>query len=761
MKTILFSIITFATLVLCIPASAREITVISDSNYPPYSFRDENGNPSGITIDQWKLWEKKTGIKVKFNLVEWSDALAAFNRGEADVIDTIFKTAERQNNYDFTDVYAKIDVPIFVKDNIIGIHDPAALKGFVVGVKKSDACIGVLKSFGIDQFREYQSYEELIRGAVTGEVKIFCVDKPPALYYLYRNNHEDSFRIAFSLYEGGFCRAVRKGDSATMQLVRNGFSRITASEFLLIESAWTGQTISLPVGVTHAVPIFSAMGTIILIISGLLVVLYRRNRRSTAELKEIKRISAERETVRNAFFSVLPDTMFSISRDGTLGDIRTPASIARFIPAEWNGNKIGKDAFDDEFSRNAFIAMEKVLTEGDIGTLVFSLLRNNEKRTFDARIARSGSNETIWVCRDMTDLLKREEELIRAQKMETIGNLAGGLSHDFNNILGAILGTASLLRHEVEIGDAPREQVMSDISMIEDTAKRGAEIVSQLLALSRRTSSDYTVVDLLASIRHVLKICRSTFDRSVEIKFIEPGFKPCIHGDRSQIDQVMLNLCINGYQAMTTLRRAGEEIGGVLSILVERIIADDSFLSTHPRAEALNYWCITISDTGIGIDAGTMSRIFEPFYTTWSTGGGTGLGLTIAYKIVEQHKGFIDVFSEKGTGSTFKIFIPEIAAGSHESESHLDGDTVYRGEGLVLVVDDEDIILDSAKRMLEFSGYRVISARNGDDAIRIYEERTENFVCVLLDMSMPGMSGRELFEYFNRIDPSMSISTLR
>jgi len=224
------------------------------------------------------------------------------------------------------------------------------------------------------------------------------------------------------------------------------------------------------------------------------------------------------------------------------------------------------------------------------------------------------------------------------------------------------------------------------------------------------------------------------------------------------MEQILLNLCVNAYHAMTIMRGDNEKPGGELVVSVEKIPSDTQFCMNHAGAKGDFYWDVSITDTGIGMDGKTMAKIFDPFFTTKEKGKGTGLGLAMVYNIVQQHKGFIDVNSEIGTGSRFDVFFPVcgrdeegVRAVPHEPVA------VPRGEGLILVVDDEDVIRTTARAMLEEAGYSVLEASNGMEAISIFRDRHQEIVAVLLDIVMPKKSGEETFLEMKEIQPDVKV----
>ncbi len=225
------------------PVPLKEMIVVSDDNYPPYIFRDEQGNLQGILVDEWRLWEEKTGIKVDLRGMDWDKAQKTMAEGNAQVIDTIFFTEERAKTLAYSAPYASLDVPIFFHQDIAGIKDVKSLHGFTIGVKAGDACIDFLKRHGIHTFREYPSYESIVRDAAAQKIKVFCIDAPPAQYYLYKMNLEQQYRHTAPLYTGQFHRAVQKGRKDLLQTVEEGFAKISPQEHEEIEERWHGTQI--------------------------------------------------------------------------------------------------------------------------------------------------------------------------------------------------------------------------------------------------------------------------------------------------------------------------------------------------------------------------------------------------------------------------------------------------------------------------------------------------------------------------------------
>jgi len=362
------------------------------------------------------------------------------------------------------------------------------------------------------------------------------------------------------------------------------------------------------------------------------------------------------------------------------------------------------------------------------------------------------------VSRILSDVEKNilESQLIQTQKMESIGTLVGGLAHDFNNLLGGIVGSLSLLRHNYkEIGE---EGLIKYIEIMENASGRATDLVKQLLAVASKQDLELTPVDLNIAANHIVKIAKNTFDKSVEVRYNCYQSPAVTKADPIQIEQVLLNLCINACHAMTVMREDDEAQGGTLSIGISKIMADDGFRLSHPDARHSSYWSVSIEDTGIGMDKKTIEKIFEPFFTTKKSSKikGSGLGLTMVYNIIHDHCGFIEVQSVPGKGTVFNVYLPV-----YDKEQTFDDqkteNRILTGEGNILVIDDEDLMRKTTKSILEVSGYNVILAENGEEGLEIFKIRHKEIAAVILDMSMPKKSGRDTFYEMLKIDPSVKV----
>lgn len=336
-----------------------------------------------------------------------------------------------------------------------------------------------------------------------------------------------------------------------------------------------------------------------------------------------------------------------------------------------------------------------------------------------------------------------EQQLIQAQKLESLGTLASGIAHDFNNILGIIIGHATLVqRLQLE-----PDKMADSIKTITTAAQRGAALVRQLLTFARKSDVILQRISLNGLIKEVVSLTRETFPKTVTVSMKLADKLPPILADSTQIQQVFLNLCINARDAMPN--------GGTLS-LSTRLITGEKVHARFSEAKASQYVLIEFSDTGTGMDEATRTRIFEPFFTTKESGKGTGLGLAVAFGIIRIHQGFIDVSSEPDHGTTFSIYFPvnleELEP--FEIKKEMLGDT-EGGTETILLVEDEEMLRSLAKMVLKGKGYNVVTASDGEEAVRMFMLRKNDIALVLSDMGLPKLNGYDVLKQVKHINPSV------
>ncbi len=363
-------------------------------------------------------------------------------------------------------------------------------------------------------------------------------------------------------------------------------------------------------------------------------------------------------------------------------------------------------------------------------------------------IKLNGEAATLNFIRDVTLQKKLEEQFYQSQKMESIGTLAGGIAHDFNNLLMGIQGNVSVMNLEAEGGGPLQESLQS----IERCVQSGSQLTNQLLAFARGGKYIVKPCNLNSIVNKASEIFGRT-KREVNIHRVFARDIWSVEVDSGQIEQVLMNLFVNAWQAMPD--------GGDLFIEIENVELDDHYTRIKPyNIRPGRYVKLSVTDTGVGMDTETRKRIFEPFFSTKEKGMGTGLGLASAYGIVKNHGGFINCYSEVGHGTTFNIYFPESEKAIVDEERGRDDELVTGVPGggeTILFIDDEDEILAVGRKILGSLGYRVITAPDGKTSLEIYTDRGDEIDLVVLDYVMPGMGGREVFETLRRIDPDVRV----
>jgi signal transduction histidine kinase len=399
-------------------------------------------------------------------------------------------------------------------------------------------------------------------------------------------------------------------------------------------------------------------------------------------------------------------------------------------------NPSDRDILTKVIKENGFVKNYEVVFKTKDGTPVESLIT--------ATIRRNSDGEVIGyqgIIKDITDLKRAQNQLIRAQKMEAIGTLAGGIAHDFNNVLTTMMGYSSFLKNQV-----PRsEDLFKGLELIEKASIRASDLTSQLLAYTRKNTREIKPLNLNRILREVETLISRTFHKSIRIHVNTAENLPTIEGDESQIYQVIMNIAVNAQHAMPN--------GGKLTIETYTETIPEELEKTYFSISPGHYVCLKITDTGVGMDEETVSKIFEPYFTTRNDEGGSGLGMSVVFGIIKSHNGYIEVVSEPGRGS--KIIVSFPASEKEEVEEKSSRTDINDGSGDIVVIDDEIMILQMTKDILETSGYTVRVSLSGEEGIEMTKKRIPDLV--ILDLRMPEMDGRHVLRQLMNIDPTMKI----
>ena len=390
-----------------------------------------------------------------------------------------------------------------------------------------------------------------------------------------------------------------------------------------------------------------------------------------------------------------------------------------------------------------------VINRGEWSGEVRHLARDLRELTIEARwtLVRDDAGRPksiLAINTDITEKKKIEAHFMRAQRMESIGTLAGGIAHDLNNILAPIMMSIDMLKL---CCDTPQAKAI--LETIGISAKRGSDIVRQVLSFARGLEGQRIEVQPRHLLKDIETIIRDTFPKDISLEINCPANAWTVLGDPTQLHQILLNLCLNARDAMPT--------GGTLNIGVENRALDEQYVVMNSHAKAGPYLLVYVTDTGTGIPPGILDKIFEPFFTTKEIGKGTGLGLSTVQAIAKSHSGFITVYTEPGRGTTFKVHLPAITSATPAPLLE-DIVSLPRGNGEhILVIDDEASILTITSQTLAAFGYRTLTASNGAEALGIYAEHRSDIRVVLTDMAMPLMDGAATIYALVRMNPNVKI----
>lgn len=440
------------------------------------------------------------------------------------------------------------------------------------------------------------------------------------------------------------------------------------------------------------------------------------------------------------------DPLVTIAPDGKITDVN---SATETITGCSRNELIGND-FSDYFTESgkARAVYQQVFREGAVRDYPLQIQHLDGHATsvlYNASLFRDENGELKGVfaaARDITEQKLLESQLFQAQKMEAIGQLAGGIAHDFNNVLTGIIGFSTLIEMSMGEGNPQRE----NLNHVLAAANRAADLTRNLLAFSRKQIINPQPIDLNQIVNKTEMFLKRIIGEDIDFKAIVCQDVLTVNADSGQIEQVLMNLATNARDAMPK--------GGLLSLETGIVEMDEDYVKAHGYGEAGRYAVISFSDTGMGMDEATCKKVFEPFFTTKEVGKGTGLGLSIVYGIIKQHNGLINIYSEPGKGTTFKIYLPLIHESITEKPTNTE-EILEHGTETILVADDDASLRDLIEKVLCMFGYTVITAEDGADAFSKYSENKAKIDLVILDIIMPRMNGNEAFDEMRKLDPAV------
>ena len=740
-----------------IARTKSRIVVGGDHNYPPYEFLDRNGQPAGFNVDLTRAIARQMGLVVDIRLGKWSEIRKGLETGEVDALQGLFYSVERDKTFDFSPPSALVHNAIVVRKGSPELSSMQDLAGKSILVQAGDILDDLARELGYGpQLLAADSQEEALRRLAAGEADCALVAKVPALCWIQKHRWRNLQVSAPSVLSAEYCVAVPAGNQELLAQFTDGLAALKATgEYRQIHAKWLGAYESAESG-------FRKMSRILL---WALLPLFLLLLLSLLWSRSLQRVVARRTR----------DLSFNIA----LLNARSEASLDGILVVDDNGKIL---SYNRRFVEMWDLPPELLLQRSD-GVVLRSVTSQmadprqflervkhlyehrqdvsreelvlRDGRIFDRYSAPVFGTEgrfygRVWYFRDVSDQRQAEAsreklqaQLVQAQKMESMGRLAGGVAHDFNNMLQAILGHAELALDRID----PELPLHEDLLEIQTAAQRSSELTRQLLAFARKQAVTPKVLDLNATVEGMLKMLRRLIGEDIDLAW-QPGHVLWpVRMDPSQIDQILANLCVNARDAIAGV--------GKISIETGTAILDDAYCASHAGVAPGDYVRLAVSDTGCGMDPQTLANIFEPFFTTKEKGEGTGLGLATVYGAVKQNNGAVQVDSEPGHGTVFQIYLPRHAAPADSAPSPAADRSAARGWETVLLVEDEPAILATTRAMLEKLGYRVLPAATPGEAIHVAKTTPDDIHLLMTDVIMPAMNGRDLTKVLVFLRPGL------
>jgi PAS domain S-box-containing protein len=751
-----------------------KIRLAADPDYPPICFRDEDGQFKGVAMDYVRLLEERLGFSFYTRYQgDWDTMMKKARDRFIDVIPDIQPTPERTDFFQFTDPYITIPNLIITRDHVERTLTVDKLKGMKVAVVESYATheYALAHPAKLDLMLVKDSAAGL-QAVSMGRADAMIVDLAVASYTIESlglNNLQVSGEVPEVTWTLTF--GSRNDWPLLGSILAKGLSTITAEEAKAIRNRW------LPLG--QAAPslwanwrTYALVGWLVFLGWVVVIVWTSALRRLVAERTDALNLSEERmalalEAAQDGIWDwdvVTGEVYYSPRYAGMLGYDTTevPGHVESWL-----------DLIHPEDRDRAYAANQACI-EGRQTSFrcQFRMLhRNNSWRWIEGKgkaVSRGPDGQAtrmVGTHTDITDLKNAEEEKLglerrvqSVQKLESLGILAGGIAHDFNNLLMAILGNADLALMDLPDNSPARASVLE----IDKASRRAADLARQMLAYSGRGQFVIEPLNLNDLIREMVELLEVSIGRNARLVYELTEDLPWVPGDATQIRQIVMNLITNGSEALgdepgtltmrTGRRHCSEEDLAALSQAVPGHVQED--------LEPGEFLFFEVSDSGCGMDSSTLTRIFEPFFTTKFTG--RGLGMSAVMGIVKGHHGIITVASQVGRGTTFTVYLP-LDSEAQSSGSAEPLPTVHlprvrvAAEGIILLIDDDEAVLEVTRRMLVNTGYTVLAANDGELGVEMFAAQQDSIDYCLVDLTMPGLDGREVFRELRRMDPQVKV----
>lgn len=735
-----------------------------DRAYPPYEFIDENGEPAGYNVDLTRAIAKKMGLDIKIKLGPWNEIYRGMRNGEIDIIQGIFYSVDRDQNVSFSQAHTVINHVAVTRTDGPPIREAEDLKNLSILVMKDD----IMHEFAINKglgnnLLLAESQEEAIRRLSEGESHCALVARIPAHFWQEKHGLDNLKIGEVSLFSPEYNYGSSNDNDRLLQLFSEGLAAVKSSgEYREIYSEWLGiyeEEQKLSGEFILKILLYTTLPLLLIFLTALFWSRSLKNlvKERTEKLKETadqlqhkigelehtkKNLASSKENFHTILNSIC-DAVIATDKNSRIIQMNPVAEdLTGWLLKDALGTPINEvlHIINSQIPKNVKEQIEDVLSNGEIIELVdYSILIDKKGNEFRisysiAPILSYSGNITgaVLVLQNVTEQVKLEEQFQQIRKVQSLGQLAGGVAHDLNNMLTPILGFSELLLNDFAIEDYRKDHVEQILYAV----SKGKELVGQLLAFTRKQALHFVPINLNNTLEGFKLLLRRTIREDILIEIIHSSRNCMIVGDIIQIEQVILNLTVNAQDAMP--------FGGRLILRINQIELEEDYMRNYEIPVPGKYIELSISDTGTGIDDMTKKQIFEPYFSTKGTMG-TGIGLSTVTEILKQHNAHIEVQSEAHKGTTFRIFFPVFIKEFNSEEKYYPVDSDLRGTETILLVEDNQQVCQLVQKILNQYGYNVLAVESPALALSTPELGRGQVDLLLSDVIMPEMNGIDLF----------------
>jgi PAS domain S-box-containing protein len=724
----------------------RPIVIGGDHNYPPFEYLDENGRPTGFAVELTRAIAREMNLNIQIQLGPWARVVEGLTFGDIDAIQGMFYSLERDKTLQFSQPYMISNyVSVSRKGDTTPPATMAALAEQRLVARAGDVILEFFDEHGLkDRVSLVNTQTEVLQAVADGEYDCALVPRRNALYLMEQNNWTNLVLGSHTFFAGEYAYAVPNGSQALLSQFSEGLQVLEKTgEYRRIHEKWLGDFTEEPLSLVTALRYsLIVLVPMVLVLAGMF--LWSRALRKQVA-KQTRALRKSREKYQALFDNA--GEVIMVASNGRLQLVNERIfNLLGYTPEELAGKPFIDFIHPEDRQLVMDRHVQRTAGKDPVNVYTFRVIhRSGDVKWVEINVVPiewDGKAATLSFLEDITRRIAAQEEydtlqnqMRQAQKMESVGRLAGGVAHDFNNMLSVILGHVDLIIINMDSDDP----LYADLVEIRTAARRSADITRQLLAFARKQTIAPRVLDLNQTVEGMLKMLRRLIGEDIDLAWMPATDLWPVKMDPSQLDQILANLCVNARDAIADV--------GKITIETGKTTFDTAYCANHPGFIPGDFVLLAVSDDGCGMDKQTMENLFDPFFTTKDIHKGTGLGLATVYGIVKQNNGFINVYSEPGHGSTFRIYLSRHTADADaEAPLPMQEPAVadIPKDETILLVEDEPAILTMTTKMLRHMGCTVLAADTPEKAMNLAREHEGHIDLIITDVVMPGMNGPDL-----------------